>query len=150
MPMQVVLSAAGYLDQFCLSVSCDTVSSARQASLLRPRAIAPRPAASQLGPTCSVGGSPPRVRAVCLRDDALEGCDGALCDGAPGNYSSLRTSGGRSLCVGCRCPIGACREGKEGTPWAKAPLAPTVNIAKQITAGRMTLLQSWKLPTDAA
>jgi hypothetical protein len=95
------------LDQFCLSVSWAVVSSPRQASLLRPRTTAPRPAASQLGPTCSVGGLPPRVRAVCLCKGALEDCRVAPagCDVALGGCSSLRTSGG--LVVGCRCPIGA-------------------------------------------
>jgi hypothetical protein len=50
MPEQMVLSVAGYLDQFSLSVFCASVSSARQASLLRPRTTPPRSAASQLGP----------------------------------------------------------------------------------------------------
>ena len=45
--------------QFCLSVSWAAVSSARQASLFRPRTTAPRPAASQLETTCSTGGPPP-------------------------------------------------------------------------------------------
>jgi hypothetical protein len=35
---------------------------------------------------------------------------------------------GRSIEVGCRCLSGACR--RAGTPWAKQPLAPSVNIAK--------------------
>jgi hypothetical protein len=65
MPEQMVLSVAGYLDQFCLSVFCASVSSARQASLLPPRTTPPRPAASQLGPTCSVGG--PRLVAPVHR-----------------------------------------------------------------------------------
>jgi hypothetical protein len=112
-----------------LSESWAVVSSARHASLLRPSITAPRPAASQLGPTCSVGGPPPRVRPACLCDGALEGCRVAL-----GSCSSLRTSGGRSLRVGCRCPTGACR--RAGTPWVKAPLAPSVNIEKLRAANR--------------
>jgi hypothetical protein len=65
MPMHSLLSVAPYLDQFCFSVSCAVVSSARQASLLRPRMTAPRAAASQLGPTLSVGEPPALARAVC-------------------------------------------------------------------------------------
>src|ERR1700675_714031 len=65
MPRQSLLSDPTYLDQFCFSVSCAVVSSARQASLLRPSTMAPRPAASQLGPTWSVGGPPARTRAIC-------------------------------------------------------------------------------------
>ena len=135
MPEQMVLSVAGYLDQFCLSVFCASVSSARQASLLRPRTTPPRPAASHLGPTCSVGGLP-LVRPVRLCDGALEDRGVALagCDGARESCSSLRTSAGRSIEVGCRCPSGACR--RAGTPWAKLPLAPSVNIAKLRAANR--------------
>jgi hypothetical protein len=136
MPEQMVLSVARYLDQFCLSVFCASVSSARQASLLRPRTTPPRPAASQLGPTCSVGGPPPLVRPVRLCDGALEDRGVALagCDGARESCWSLRTSAGRSIEVGCRCLSGACR--RAGTPWAKQPLAPSVNIAKLRAANR--------------
>src|SRR6516165_1265049 len=59
MPTHWLLSAAEYFDQFCLSVSWAAVSSARQASLLRPSITAPRPAASQLVSTLSLGGPPP-------------------------------------------------------------------------------------------
>ena len=95
MPEQMVLSVAGYLDQFCLSVFCASVSSARQASLLRPRTTPPRPAASQLGPTCSVGGPPPLVRPVRLCDGALEDRGVALagCDGAAGKLLVLADIG---------------------------------------------------------
>src|SRR5450432_886842 len=64
MPTHMVLSSAEYLDQFCFIVSCAVASSARQDSLLRPRTIEPCPAASQLGPTWSVGGPPARPRLV--------------------------------------------------------------------------------------
>src|SRR5712675_191605 len=107
MPTHIVLSSAEYLDQFCFIVSCAAVSSARQDSLLRPRMIAPCPAASQLGPTWSVGGpsAPPRL-VLSLRSMLTfwPSCVG----GFPGCCSLWATSGGRSFTVGCRCPTGAC------------------------------------------
>src|SRR4029077_3490874 len=87
MPMHSLLSLAAYLDQFCFSVSCAVVSSARQAFLSRPRTTDPIPAATQLGSTLSLGGPPARAptfcprdgppardRAFCPRGDALSGC----------------------------------------------------------------------------
>src|SRR5271168_2317299 len=65
MPTHWVLSLAEYLDQFCVSVPCAVVSSARQASLLRPSMTEPRPAASQLGSTLSLGGLSARTGADC-------------------------------------------------------------------------------------
>jgi hypothetical protein len=118
MPRQSLLSDATYLDQFCFSVSCAVVSSARQAFLSRPRTTDPLPAASQLGSTLSVGGPPARTRTFCPRDgplararafcprgDTLSGCCSPR-EPSTG-FSSRATSGGRSLTVGCRCPIGA-------------------------------------------
>src|SRR6516165_5619002 len=95
MPTHWDLSVAEYLDQFCLSVSCAAVSSARQASLLRPSITAPRPAASQLVSTPSVGGPPERRFGTATR--------------AAGAIPSvvLARSEGTSRAVGCRCPIGA-------------------------------------------
>src|SRR5580693_6933891 len=68
MPMHSLLSLAAYLDQFCFSVSCAVVSSARQAFLSRPRTTDPIPAATQLVSTLSVGGPPARARTFCPRD----------------------------------------------------------------------------------
>src|SRR5208282_5437529 len=65
MPTHWVLSAAMYLDQFSFSVSSAVVSSARQAALLRPSTIEPRPAASQLESTCSSGGLSAHPGATC-------------------------------------------------------------------------------------
>src|SRR6516225_1826186 len=109
--MHSLLSAAAYLDQFCLSVSCAVVSSARQAFLSRPRMTAPREAASQLGPTLSVGGPPARTRTfcprdgplararvLCFRDGTLSGCCSPRETSA--GRSSCATSGGRSLTIG--------------------------------------------------
>jgi hypothetical protein len=62
-----------YLDQFCLSVLSAWFSSARHASLFRPRSTAPRPAASQLGPTCRTGGPPPPPRPCAVRDCDRDG-----------------------------------------------------------------------------
>jgi hypothetical protein len=66
MPMHSLLSAAAYLDQFCLSVSCAVVSSPRQAFLSRPRTTDPIPAASQLESTLSVGGPAPGASSHAL------------------------------------------------------------------------------------
>ena len=103
MPMHWPLSAAAYLDQFCFSVSRAVVSSARQASLLRPRMTAPRAAASQLGPTLSVGGPPAPARAFCPRDGPpARACAFCPCDGCcsrrelSAGRSSRATSGGKS------------------------------------------------------
>src|ERR1700722_949510 len=132
MPMQSVLSLAAYFAQFCLSVVSAAFSSARQASLLRPSTTAPRPAASQLGPTCRVGGPPPPPRPsavrVCDRDCGWDvvrggtaGCDCACGWELPSGFgcSSFCTAGGRSLSVGWRCPTGAW-----GTPPADGAWAP--------------------------
>jgi hypothetical protein len=67
-------------------------SSPRQAFLSCPRTTDPRPAASQLGSTLSVGGPPPRARAFSLRDGTFSGC-----------CSPRETS------VGCSCPGGDIR-----------------------------------------
>jgi hypothetical protein len=87
--------------------------------LIPPKNNGPLPAASQLGSTLSVGGPPARTRKFCPRDgpsararefcprgDTLSGCCSPR--EPPTGFSSRATSGGRSLRVGCRCPIGAC------------------------------------------
>src|SRR6516162_10229083 len=138
MPMHSLLSAAEYLDQFCFSVSCAVVSSARQAFLSRPRMTAPREAASQLGPTLSGGGPPALARTFFPRGDTLSGC-GSPREPSTG-FSSRATSGGRSLTVGCLCPMGACGAAAPiGFPCDQAELAARVTIAMQTQADRMTL-----------
>src|SRR6516225_1347390 len=158
--MHSLLSAAAYLDQFCLSVSCAVVSSARQAFLSRPRITAPREAASQLGPTLSGGGPPALARTFCPREgpsarartffprgDTLSGC-GSPREPSTG-FSSRATSGGRSLTVGCLCPIGACGAAAPiGFPCDQAELAARVTIAMQTPAGRMTLSHRFHPPPE--
>jgi hypothetical protein len=113
-----------YLDQFCLSVLSAWFSSARHASLFRPRSTAPRPAASQLGPTCRTGGPPPPPRPCAVRDCDRDGFWGCVCrcvcvcgSGLPSGLgsSSFCTAGGRSPSVGWRCrqELGARCESEE-------------------------------------
>src|SRR6516164_10125805 len=157
MPMHSLLSAAAYLDQFCLNVSCAAVSSPRQAFLSRPRTTDPIPAATQLGSTLSGGGPPALARTFCPRDgpsalartffprgDTLSGC-GSPREPSTG-FSSRATSGGRSLTVGCLCPIGACGAAAPiGFPCGQAELAARVTIAMQTQAERMTLSHRFHL-----
>src|SRR6516225_6092249 len=167
MPMHSLLSSAAYWYQFCLSVSCAAVSSPRQAFLSRPRTTDPIAAASQLGSTLSVGGPPVRTRTFCPRDgrlaractffprgDTLSGC-GSPREPSTG-FSSRATSGGRSLTVGCLCPIGACgcpigacgAAAPIGFPCDQAELAARVTIAMQTQAERMTLSHRFHPPPE--
>src|ERR1700757_2513651 len=65
MPTHWVLWAREYCDQLFVSRTCASRSSPMHAAALRPRLIAPRAAASQLGPTFNFGGPSATAKPTC-------------------------------------------------------------------------------------